>query len=102
MGKTLPFVNTNTTIKVFRQALALDEVCDDHLIHRFLSWARYALRPVMSQDGHVPTILLPHILSPHYPQAYFSLGSIAPNSAQTFTTARLPQLNPFMKEMRCS
>ena len=27
MGRSLPFVNTNTTIRVFRQALALDEVC---------------------------------------------------------------------------
>ena len=28
MGRSLPFVNTNTTIRVFRQALALDEVCN--------------------------------------------------------------------------
>jgi hypothetical protein len=26
VGRSLPFVNVNTTIKVFRQALALDEV----------------------------------------------------------------------------
>ena len=28
MTKTLPFVGTNTTIKTFRHALSLDEVCD--------------------------------------------------------------------------
>ncbi len=27
MGRTLPFVTGNTTIKTFRHALALDEVC---------------------------------------------------------------------------
>lgn len=27
MGRTLPFVNSNTSIKTFRHALSLDEVC---------------------------------------------------------------------------
>ncbi|KAH8992428.1 hypothetical protein EDB92DRAFT_1797303 [Lactarius akahatsu] len=40
MGKTLPFVDVNTTIRVFRQALALDEVCADDLICRSLSRAQ--------------------------------------------------------------
>ena len=30
MGRSLPFVDVNTTIRVFRQALSLDEVRDDH------------------------------------------------------------------------
>jgi len=67
MGKTLPFVDVNTTIRVFRQALALDEVCADDLISRFLSRARCALLAPLHYItcvafGHVP-VLLPHHLS---------------------------------------
>jgi uncharacterized protein (DUF2235 family) len=32
MGRSLPFVDVNTTIRVFRQALSLDEVCGGWLI----------------------------------------------------------------------
>jgi uncharacterized protein (DUF2235 family) len=32
MGRSLPFVDVNTTIRVFRQALALDEVCGGTLV----------------------------------------------------------------------
>ena len=32
MGRSLPFVDVNTTIRVFRQALSLDEVCGHDLL----------------------------------------------------------------------
>jgi hypothetical protein len=31
MDECLPFAGVNTTIRVFRQALALDEVCSDNI-----------------------------------------------------------------------
>ena len=39
LGTSLPFVEVNTTIRVFRQALSLDEVCDRrHMIALLGTW----------------------------------------------------------------
>ena len=37
MGRSLPFADVNTTIKVFRQALSLDEVSGGRLIYEMLT-----------------------------------------------------------------
>ena len=44
MGRSLPFVDVNTTIRVFRQALSLDEVRDRrHMICYSISLADLSL-----------------------------------------------------------
>ncbi len=47
MGKSLPFVDENTTVRVFRHGLSLDEVCEvGHIFwSRFLAVAYTLIAP---------------------------------------------------------
>lgn len=53
MDKCLPFAGVNTTIRVFRQALALDEVGSDN-INRFLFPFSVPPTPSASKPGVCP------------------------------------------------
>jgi len=54
MSRSLPFVDVNTTIRVFRQALSLDEVCGQVMICPPLS---RQLSPASTVPGTAPTCI---------------------------------------------
>lgn len=56
VSRSLPFVNVNTTIRVFRHALSLDEVCNRHYLVLSVSLGVIRISPYIKRTSVLGTV----------------------------------------------